>query len=98
MISKPFRLLHNAPFGANTFAPVVRAVVRRPELLIFGALVILCNAPLLVGACWHSLIFRPDAVHHGEWWRLFTHPFVHVTWYHLLLDGIAFFTLYNSLV
>ncbi len=34
----------------------------------------------------------------GEWWRLFTHPFVHVTWYHLLLDGSAFIVLYQSLL
>ena len=31
-------------------------------------------------------------------WRLFTHPFVHVTWYHLLLDGSAFIVLYQSLL
>jgi len=29
---------------------------------------------------------------------LFTHPFVHVTWYHLLLDGVAFLALYHSLL
>ncbi len=44
------------------------------------------------------MLFLPQAVEHGEWWRLFTHPFVHVTWYHLLLDGTAFLTLYYSLV
>jgi rhomboid family GlyGly-CTERM serine protease len=44
------------------------------------------------------MIFMPQAVQDGEWWRLFTHPFVHVTWYHLLLDGVAFLALYHSLV
>src|SRR5215475_5684604 len=43
------------------------------------------------------MMFQPDAVRAGEWWRLLTHPFVHVTWYHLLLDGLAFFILYQSL-
>ena len=44
------------------------------------------------------MVFLPQAVQGGEWWRLFTHPFVHVTWYHLLLDGVAFLALYHSLV
>ncbi len=45
-----------------------------------------------------TTIFQPAAVRHGEWWRIFTHPFVHVTWYHLLLDASAFFLLYNGLL
>jgi len=56
------------------------------------------NFPVVFGGCWQSLMFQSDAVGHGQWWRLFTHPFVHVTWYHLLLDGTAFFTLYLSLL
>ena len=44
------------------------------------------------------MVFVPQAVQAGEWWRLFTHPFVHVTWYHLLLDGAAFLALYHSLI
>jgi rhomboid family GlyGly-CTERM serine protease len=44
------------------------------------------------------MIFHPAAVCAGEWWRLFTHPFVHVTWYHLLLDASAFFLLYHGLL
>lgn len=70
---------------------------RRAELMFFGLLLALFNAPVLVGSCWHSLIFQPAAVGAGEWWRLLTHPFVHVTWYHLLLDGAAFLLLYESL-
>jgi rhomboid family GlyGly-CTERM serine protease len=33
----------------------------------------------------------------GEWWRVFTHPFVHVSWYHLTLDTAAFFVAYLEL-
>jgi rhomboid family GlyGly-CTERM serine protease len=44
------------------------------------------------------MVFQPVAVRNGEWWRVLTHPFVHVTWYHLLLDASAFFLLYNSLL
>jgi rhomboid family GlyGly-CTERM serine protease len=72
--------------------------MRRPELLLFLALLAAFNAPVLVGSCCHSMVFLPQAVQSGEWWRLFSHPFVHVTWYHLLLDGAAFLALYHSLV
>ena len=65
---------------------------------MFLVLLALFNIPVLTGSCWHSMIFQPGAVQSGEWWRLFTHPFVHVTWYHLLLDGAAFLALYHSLI
>ena len=42
-------------------------------------------------------IFFPDALRSGQWWRLFSHPVVHLTWYHLLLDACAFFILYTGL-
>ncbi|MBW2412079.1 MAG: rhombosortase, partial [Deltaproteobacteria bacterium] len=38
-----------------------------------------------------------EALRAGQWWRLFSHPFVHLTWYHLLLDAGAFFILYTGL-
>ena len=66
-------------------------------MLLFGALLAVCNWPVLIGSACGSLVFRPAAVEAGEWWRLFTHPWVHVTWYHLLLDGVAFLMLYESL-
>jgi rhomboid family GlyGly-CTERM serine protease len=43
------------------------------------------------------LYFSPSAVADGQWWRVLTHPFVHVSCYHLLLDGTAFLLLYQSL-
>jgi rhomboid family GlyGly-CTERM serine protease len=64
----------------------------------FAVLLAICSGPALFGAMPQNLIFQPDAVRAGEWWRLLTHPFVHVTWYHLLLDGSAFFLLYHSLL
>jgi membrane associated rhomboid family serine protease len=36
-------------------------------------------------------------VRQGEWWRLATHPFAHVTWYHLLLDAAALLLAYAEL-
>jgi rhomboid family GlyGly-CTERM serine protease len=83
--------------AAPLFQGLRKTVQARPELLFFiGALLVL-NAPLLVGNCWHSMMLQEQGVLHGEWWRLLTHPFVHVTWYHLLLDATAFLTLYAGL-
>jgi rhomboid family GlyGly-CTERM serine protease len=74
------------------------ALLRRPELLLFVGLLALLNLPVLAGSRFQSMIFVPQAVRAGEWWRLLTHPFVHVTSYHLLLDGAAFLALYHSLL
>lgn len=69
----------------------------RFELICFAVVLALANAPLLVGN-WHEpLVFFPALVGAGEWWRIITHPFVHVSWYHLLLDGAAFLMLYAEL-
>ena len=69
----------------------------RLEMIVIGAILLFTNLGLLHGALNTSLLFVPGAVAAGEWWRLLTHPFVHVTWYHLLLDGSAFFLLYHDL-
>lgn len=70
---------------------------RQPELPVLLLLILLFNIPVLFGSCFRSLIFEPAAVARGQWWRLLTHPFIHVSWYHLLLDGTAFLSLYASL-
>jgi membrane associated rhomboid family serine protease len=50
--------------------------------------------PLLVaGTPPVRFVYSPSAIADGEWWRLLSHPFVHVSRYHLLLDGIAFIAL-----
>lgn len=69
----------------------------RTELLVLTLLLVFLNLPLLAGRSAASLAFQADAVAAGEWWRLLTHPFVHVSWYHLLLDGAAFLSLYANL-
>ncbi len=75
-----------------------RSVFRRRETWMFVVLLALLNCAALLGSLGGAMIFLPEAVYQGEWWRLFTHPFVHVTWYHLLLDGAAFLILYDSLL
>jgi len=69
----------------------------RFELAALAALIVLLNLPLLDGACAVNLIFLPHRVAAGEWWRALTHPFVHVSWYHLILDATAFLLLYCEL-
>ena len=70
----------------------------RAELLGIAAVLVLLNLPLFIGGSTAAFAFRIDAVAAGEWWRIFTHPFVHVSWYHLLLDGAAFLALYANLL
>ena len=69
----------------------------RNELRALAVLLLICNAPLLIGSSTHLFAFLPRTIAAGEWWRVFTHPFAHVSWYHLLLDGSAFLLLYRAL-
>lgn len=62
------------------------------------ALLILPNLGLLVtGVPARGLIFDPAEVAAGQWWRLLSWPWVHVSRYHLLIDGAAFLLLYSGL-
>ena len=67
------------------------------ELAGLAILLIFLNWSVFQGVCNFHLIFLPEAIRQGEWWRLFTYPFIHVTWWHLLLDGAAFLLLYRDL-
>jgi rhomboid family GlyGly-CTERM serine protease len=79
--------------------PKLSAFLRqKPEFIFFVALILVFNVPILFGEVWSSAVFQTTSVTNGEWWRVFTHPFVHLTWYHLLLDGTAFLSLYWSLL
>jgi rhomboid family GlyGly-CTERM serine protease len=81
----------------DTTARSVEKDLWRVELIAIAALIALLNPPLITGRFAGSFAFLPEAVLAGEWWRLFTHPFVHVSWYHLLLDATAFFIAYAEL-
>ena len=72
-------------------------ILWRIELVAIALIIALLNLPLLAGKFSTEFIFHPGAVEAGEWWRLFTHPFVHVSWYHLMLDVAAFFLAYVEL-
>jgi len=68
-----------------------------PSVLALCALIALANTHLLGGTLGPGLVFWPDAVLDGQWYRLLTFPFVHITWYHLLLDAGAFVLLYKEI-
>ena len=71
--------------------------MKRLEIYIYALLIAGLNLPLAFGCVSESMIFYPQHVIDGQLWRIFTHPFVHVSWYHLLLDATAFFLLYMQL-
>jgi rhomboid family GlyGly-CTERM serine protease len=83
--------------GVATATASVGEFLWRLELAAWAGLILLLNLPLLTGGFAEAFSFRPSALGAGEWWRLFTHPFVHVSWYHLVLDAAAFLMAYAEL-
>ena len=74
-------------------------LLRCSDIVLLAAALCIFSVPLLVtGAPPLQLVYSPAAVASGEWWRVLTHPFVHVSRYHLLLDGAAFLALLWGLV
>ena len=68
-----------------------------PELWAIVPIIAALNLHLVVPGVLPPLHFRWDLVAAGEWWRLLTHPFVHVSGWHLFLDGAAFLLLQSGL-
>jgi len=56
---------------------------------VFMVMMILCNSHLVLGQPPSWSLFRVEEVMRGQWWRLITHPFTHVSFYHLLIDFTA---------
>src|SRR6185436_2469909 len=79
-------------------AAKARSLLPQQEAVPLLVLIVALNVPMLAGIGSGPMIFYPAAACGGEWWRWFTHPFVHVSWYHFLLDGAAFIMLYTSLI
>lgn len=55
----------------------------------FVIVLMICNVHLFHNTSPSSLIYKNELVAAGEWWRIITHLFVHVSWYHLILDALA---------
>jgi rhomboid family GlyGly-CTERM serine protease len=73
-------------------------IIHHAELILFLAALFIANISLISGNIFSGLIFSPADVSTGEWWRIFTYPFVHVSWYHLILDAGSFMLLYHGLL
>lgn len=73
-------------------------IIQKPEIWAFALMLLLANLTLLVGQVCEPLTFYPAKVAGGDWWRVLTFSFVHVSWYHLLLDAGAFLLLYHGLL
>jgi rhomboid family GlyGly-CTERM serine protease len=67
------------------------------ELAAISLLLIVVNLPLFSGGVAEGLIFDASIVAQGEWWRVLSYPFVHLSWYHFTLDAGAFLLLWKSL-
>jgi rhomboid family GlyGly-CTERM serine protease len=67
------------------------------DVWAFVCIIFAANTHIFFGEVNTGLIFLPQAVRAGEWTRIFTHPFLHLSWYHLILDAGAFFLLYTGL-
>jgi len=82
----------------SAFTDILKRIASLPrEGMVFLVLIAAVNLHLLGVGNGREWIFYPDPVVTGEWWRIFTHPFVHVSWYHLALDAGAFWLLYKNL-
>ena len=67
------------------------------DLPILAALIALAAVPLLDGRAPLGLVYVPSLVAGGEWWRIVTHAFAHVSLYHFAVDAGAFLMLYHQL-
>ena len=73
-------------------------IISNIDVIFFCIILFWLNLQLFLGNFESDFVFFPANVQKGEWWRVITHPFVHVSWYHFLLDAGAFIILYSGLV
>jgi rhomboid family GlyGly-CTERM serine protease len=71
--------------------------LRQKEWLVLLPMLAAVNLTLLWGRPDTNLIYLSDNACAGQFYRFLTAPFVHVSLYHLFVDGIAFVMLYASL-
>lgn len=77
---------------------ILRFITTRWELSGWILLLLWVNRPLMHATINTALMYQSAPVASGQWWRLLTYPLVHLSWYHLALDGGAFLLLYTSLM
>jgi rhomboid family GlyGly-CTERM serine protease len=75
---------------------MIMKIRRYWDIAVLGVLLVILNLHLFGVPVDHRwLVASPSALSAGRVWTLFTHAFVHVSWYHLLLDAGAVLTLYS---
>lgn len=87
----------NAKADSSGFRRIAKCFRDHSDLALIFTLIVFLNRHLVGIGTGLPAIFTPGAATSGEWWRLFTHPFVHVSWYHLTLDAGGFLLLYTGL-
>ena len=88
---------HKSLYQIDQNAPVSFSGIVGIDTWIFFNILMVTNIHLISVNFYSPFIFSSAAWLTGQWWRLFTYPFVHVSLYHLLLDGAAFLLLYQGL-
>ena len=67
------------------------------DALLLALLIGFANLSLLAGRPAVTLALHPAAFGPANWWTALTHPLVHVSLYHLVIDAGAFLCLYAML-
>ena len=72
-------------------------ITKHWSIWAWAVVLLAVNFPLLWGEIRSGMVFFPEAVHNGQWWRLVAFPLVHLSWYHFLLDAGGFLLLFSCL-
>ncbi|MDM8537152.1 rhomboid family intramembrane serine protease [Desulfobacterales bacterium HSG17] len=80
----------------NYLSMIIDSLKKSPDVWIMSFILLAANIHIFTGYFNYNLfwIFTPDDF---KLHRIIFHPFVHISWYHLLLDAGAFFLLYTGL-
>lgn len=85
-------------FESPNSKAVICTIKKQPELIFIFLLVMILNAPLLTtGIPAKAMIYRGSAQDYSGILPVLSHGFVHVSLYHLFIDGIGFFLVYTGL-
>lgn len=69
----------------------------KSDIVFFGICIIILNVHLLGWFSIEPLLLSSQSFHKGMWWQFITHPFTHVSWYHLVIDAAAFICVYAGM-
>jgi rhomboid family GlyGly-CTERM serine protease len=81
----------------RTIKSAINHIATHWSIWTWAVVLLAVNFPLLWGEIRSGMIFFPQAVGNGQWWRVATFPLVHLSWYHFLLDAGGFLLLFSCL-